>query len=70
MARKGSFSDLNIPVDGDKKCIGRILERLAECKLAPTHISAYNSCRVRVNIQMDTKERHSARKFVSRRKLM
>lgn len=31
MARKGScFSDLNVPTEGDKKCIGRILERLSE----------------------------------------
>ncbi|KAL5475147.1 hypothetical protein EMCRGX_G027210 [Ephydatia muelleri] len=31
MARKGScFSDLNIPIEGDKKCVSRILERLAE----------------------------------------
>ena len=39
MARKGScFSDLNISVEGDKKCIGRILERLAECKLAKSSL--------------------------------
>lgn len=36
MARKGScFSDLNIPIEGDKKCVGRILQRLAECKALP-----------------------------------